>query len=103
MAEWKELPDIMQWIKQTFSARFNAVVGRTGHVWGERYWSEILAGELPEWAKEVDWEMVEAKAKTEIPKGVTYKLSWDSPRDEKIRLKMSSSRKKRPKPAAPPV
>jgi hypothetical protein len=47
--------------------------------------------------------MVEAKAKTEIPKGVTYKLSWDSPRDEEIRLKMSSSRKKPPKPAAPPV
>jgi hypothetical protein len=45
--------------------------------------------------------MVEAKAKTEIPKGMTYKLSWDSPRDEEIRLKMSSSRKKPPKPAAP--
>jgi hypothetical protein len=99
----KELPDIMQWIKQTFSARFNVIVGRSGHVWGERYWSEILAGEPPEWAKEVDWEMVEAKARTEIPKGVTYKLSWDSPRDEEIRLKMSSSRKKPPKSAAPPV
>jgi hypothetical protein len=47
--------------------------------------------------------MVEAKAKTEIPADVTYKLSWDSPRDEEIRLKMSSSRKRRPKPAAPPV
>jgi hypothetical protein len=99
----KELPDIMQWIKQTFSARFNVIVGRTGHVWGERYWSEILAGDPPEWAKEVDWGMVEAKAKTEIPADVTYELSWDSPRQPEIRLKMSTSRKKPPKPAAPPV
>jgi hypothetical protein len=44
---------------------------------------------------------VEAKAKTEIPKGVTYKLSWDSPRRAEITLNMSSSRKKPPKPAAP--
>jgi hypothetical protein len=102
-ADGKELPKIMQGVKQTFSARFNVIVGRTGHVWGERYQSEILAGEPPEWAKEVDWGMVEAKARTEIPKGITYKLSWDSPRDEEIRLKMSSSRKKPPKPAVPTV
>jgi hypothetical protein len=102
-ADGKELPDIMQWIKQTFSARFNVIVGRTGHVWGERYWSEIIAGDPPEWAKEVDWGMVEAKAKTKIHKGMTYKLSWDGPRDEEIRLKMSTSRKKPPKPVAPPV
>jgi hypothetical protein len=102
-ADGKELPDIMQWIKQTFSVRFNVIVGRTGHVWGERYRSEILAGEPPEWAKEVDWEMVKEKAKTEIPADVTYELSWDSPRDEEIRLKLSTSRKNPPKPAAPPV
>jgi hypothetical protein len=83
--------------------RFNVIVGRTGHVWGERYRSEILAGDPPEWAKEVDWEMVKEKVKTEIPAGITYELSWDSPRDEEIRLKMSSSRKNPPKPAAPPV
>jgi hypothetical protein len=71
-------------------------------VWGERYRSEILAGDPPEWAKEVDWEMMEAKAKTEIPVGMTYKLSWDSPREE-IRLKLSASRKKPPQSAAPPV
>jgi hypothetical protein len=99
----KELPDIMQWVKQTFSARFNVIVGRTGHVWGERYRSEIIAGEPPEWVKEVDWEMVKEKAKTEIPEDVTYKLSWDSPRDAEIRLKMSSSRKNTPQSAAPPV
>jgi hypothetical protein len=91
----------MQWIKQTFSVRFNVIVGRTGHVWGERYRSEILGGEPPKEAAEVDWEMVKEKAKTEIPAGITYELSWDSPRDEEIRLKMSTSRKKPPKPAAP--
>jgi hypothetical protein len=75
-ADGKELPDIMQWVKQTFSVRFNVIVERMGHVWGERY-------------------------RSEIPAGVTYELSWDSPRDEEIRLKMSSSRKNPPKPAAP--
>jgi hypothetical protein len=93
----------MQWVKQTFSVRFNMIVGRTGHVWGDRYRSEILAWEPPVDAKEVDWEMVKEKAKTEIPAGMTYELSWDSPRDEEIRLKLSASRKKRPKSAAPPV
>jgi hypothetical protein len=102
-ADGKELPKIMQWIKQTFSARFNVIVGRTGHVWGERYRLEILGGEPPKEAVEVDWEMVEEKAKTEIPADVTYALSWDSPRDEEIRLKMSTSRKKPPQSAAPPV
>jgi hypothetical protein len=72
----------MQWIKQTFAVRFNVIVGRTGHVdgldgEGVRYWSEILAGDSPEWAEEVDWEMVKAKVKTEIPAGMTYELSWD--------------------------
>jgi hypothetical protein len=47
--------------------------------------------------------MVKEKAKTEIPAGITYELSWDSPRDEEIRLKMSTSRKNPHKPVAPPV
>ncbi|MDR1468872.1 MAG: hypothetical protein LBT00_06225, partial [Spirochaetaceae bacterium] len=42
-----ELPKIMQWLKQTFSLRFNVRTGRKAHLWGERYWSEILAGEPP--------------------------------------------------------
>jgi hypothetical protein len=54
-------------------------------------------------AKEVDWEMVEAKAKTKIPADMTYELSWDSPRREGISLKLSTSRKNQPKSAAPPV
>jgi hypothetical protein len=42
-----ELPAIMQWIKQTFAVRFNRDHGRTGHIWGDRYWSRILDGEPP--------------------------------------------------------
>jgi hypothetical protein len=46
-----QLPDIMKWIKQTFAVRFNLLDGRTGHIWGDRYSSEILPGEPPEWAE----------------------------------------------------
>jgi hypothetical protein len=47
-----QLPDIMKWIKQVFAVRFNWDDGRTGHIWGDRYQSEILPGEPPEWAEE---------------------------------------------------
>jgi REP element-mobilizing transposase RayT len=43
-----ELPKIMKWMKQVFAQRYNAVAGRIGHVWGDRYWSRILEGEPPE-------------------------------------------------------
>jgi hypothetical protein len=56
------LPAIMQWLKQTFAVRFNLRVGRTGHRWGDRYWSCVLEGEPPEEADEVDWKAVEAEA-----------------------------------------
>jgi hypothetical protein len=56
------LPKIMQWLKQTFSVRFNLRTGRTGHRWGDRYWSEVLEGEPPEGAAAVDWKAVEAEA-----------------------------------------
>ena len=36
---------IMKWIKQTFAQRYNRLTGRIGHVWGDRYWSEVLEGE----------------------------------------------------------
>jgi hypothetical protein len=55
------LPEIMQWLKQTFAVRFNRRDGRTGHLWGNRYWSCVLEGEPPEGAA-VDWEAVEAEA-----------------------------------------
>jgi hypothetical protein len=50
-ADGFQLPEIMQWVKQAFAARFNVLDGRTGHIWGDRYWSLILPGEPPEWAE----------------------------------------------------
>jgi REP element-mobilizing transposase RayT len=49
-----QLPDIMQWWKQTFSVRFNLECGRSGHIWGERYWSVVLGREPPEWEEVCD-------------------------------------------------
>jgi hypothetical protein len=79
-ADGLELPKIMQWVKQTFAVRFNFRTGRKGHVWGDRYWSEILAGEPPEGAKAVDWKKVEEDANAKIPSAITYELTWDNPR-----------------------
>jgi REP element-mobilizing transposase RayT len=42
-----ELPAIMKRLKQTFAQRYNRETGRTGHIWGDRYWSRILEGEPP--------------------------------------------------------
>jgi hypothetical protein len=50
-ADGLQLPEIMKWIKQVFALRFNWDDGRTGHIWGDRYGSEILPGEPPEWAE----------------------------------------------------
>jgi hypothetical protein len=42
------LPVVMQWIKQTFACRYNAVKRLDGHTWGDRYWSKVIDGEPPE-------------------------------------------------------
>jgi REP element-mobilizing transposase RayT len=47
-ADGFQLPVIMQWIKQTFACRYNAMKRLDGHVWGDRYWSKVLVGEPPE-------------------------------------------------------
>jgi hypothetical protein len=96
-----KLPKIMQWVKQTFSARFNVRTGRTGHVWGDRYWSEILEGEPPVDAKEVDWAAVDAEADKEIPAAIIYELSWDSPRLAGMTEKLRFSFKTAPATASP--
>ncbi|MDR1469510.1 MAG: hypothetical protein LBT00_09470 [Spirochaetaceae bacterium] len=97
-----ELPKIMQWMKQTFSVRFNVRTGRKAHLWGERYWSEILAGEPPPEAEEVDWDAVGAEAKTPIPEVMAYALSWDSLRTGIWEAKTSFSPKNQPSPVFPP-
>jgi REP element-mobilizing transposase RayT len=43
-----ELPAIMKWLKQTFAQRYNRETGRTGHIWGDRYWSRVVEGEPQE-------------------------------------------------------
>jgi REP element-mobilizing transposase RayT len=47
-----ELPEIMKWMKQVFAQRYNAMTGRIGHIWGDRYWSRVVEGEPPEVAEE---------------------------------------------------
>ncbi|MDR0638704.1 MAG: hypothetical protein LBG27_07375 [Spirochaetaceae bacterium] len=101
-ADGFQLPKIMQWLKQTFSARFNVITGRTGHLWGERYESWILAGEPPERVKEADWATVKTTAEMPIPVDTTYTLTWDNPRSPGITLKAEISVKNAPKPASPP-
>ncbi|MDR0639781.1 MAG: hypothetical protein LBG27_12930, partial [Spirochaetaceae bacterium] len=73
-----KLPLIMQLLKQTFSLRFNIIVGRRGHVWGVRYESEIWTGEPPEDAEEADWEAIDKSANTPIAGATAYTLMWDS-------------------------
>jgi REP element-mobilizing transposase RayT len=65
-ADGLQLPAIMQWVKQTFAVRFNRCEERTGHIWGDRYWSQVVKGEPPEWAAEVEWEAVDVAAETGV-------------------------------------
>jgi hypothetical protein len=48
LADGFQLPEIMKWLKQVFAQRFNGEDGRIGHIWGDRYMSEIVEGEPPE-------------------------------------------------------
>jgi REP element-mobilizing transposase RayT len=67
-ADGLALPDILKWMKQTFAVRYNKLTGRTGHIWGDRYWSVILEGEPPE---EVGWEVdVEGEPEARVRGGV---------------------------------
>jgi hypothetical protein len=43
-----ELPAIMKRLKQSFAQRYNREDVRTGHIWGDRYWSRIVEGEPEE-------------------------------------------------------
>jgi hypothetical protein len=86
-----------------FSVRFNVIVGRTGHVWGDRYWSEILEGDSPKAAAEVDWAAVDAEVDKEILAAITYSLSWASPRLTRTREKLRFSFKTAPILASPPA
>jgi REP element-mobilizing transposase RayT len=78
-ADGFQLPKIMQWLKQTFAVRLNMRAGRTGHYWGDRYWSEVLEGEPPPGAAEVDWKAVEAAAEPPTAADRRRKRNRDRP------------------------
>jgi putative transposase len=40
------LSAIMQWIKCNFAKAWNKECGRYGHVWGDRYYSKIISGDV---------------------------------------------------------
>jgi REP element-mobilizing transposase RayT len=58
------LPRIMQWMKEVFARRYNALTGRSGHIWGDRYWSRILDGDPPEGAEAYVDGAVESEPKS---------------------------------------
>jgi hypothetical protein len=62
-ADGFELPEIMQWIKQTYACRYNVFDGRTGHIWGDRYGSWIVEGP-PEDAEEYVFAPVVCEAES---------------------------------------
>ncbi|MDR1148491.1 MAG: transposase [Spirochaetaceae bacterium] len=62
-----QLPEIMQWLKQTYAARYNVHDGRTGHIWGDRYASWIVEGS-PKDAKEYVFAPVACKAGRRVRK-----------------------------------
>jgi hypothetical protein len=97
-----DLPVIMQLVKQTFSLRFNILTGRKGHVWGERYESEILDGEPPAEAGEVDWMALGAEAGKAAAAALIYALTWDSLRLPGITLSARSERENPPGAASSP-
>ncbi|MDR0638135.1 MAG: hypothetical protein LBG27_04400 [Spirochaetaceae bacterium] len=97
-----KLPLIMQLLKQTFSLRFNIIAGRRGHVWGERYESEILEGVPPEWAEEADWGAIDKSANTPVAGMVAYTLTWDSLRSPGMTITARFSAHNTAKPVSPP-
>jgi hypothetical protein len=97
-----QLPKIMQWVKQSFSLRFNVRRGREGHLWGVRYESVIVEEGPPVDAGEVDWGLVKAESEKEIPVGKTYTLTWVSLRLPEMRLTTRISLKNPANRAFPP-
>jgi hypothetical protein len=68
-ADGFQLPEIMQWIKQTYACRYNVYDGRTGHIWGDRYWSKIVEGP-PKGAKEYVFAAVVRPASRRVRRAV---------------------------------
>jgi REP element-mobilizing transposase RayT len=97
-----QLPEIMQWVKQTFAVRYNVMKRLDGHVWGDRYWSKVLEGEAPEEeAGRGDCsgeELVEeGGAGGEIPKA----RAWEGPPDGDSHREGEAAKNTRKPPLSP--
>jgi REP element-mobilizing transposase RayT len=68
-ADGFQLPEIMQWIKQTYACRYNAMKHLDGHVWGDRYWSKIVEGP-PKGAEEYVFAAVVCPASRRVRRAV---------------------------------
>jgi hypothetical protein len=97
-----QLPLIMQLMKQWFSLEFNVMTGRKGHLWGERYGSEILEGEPPADAAEADWAAIDKSANTPLPAAMAYTLTWNSLRSPGMTVTTSFSALNAAKSGSPP-
>jgi hypothetical protein len=65
-----QLPEIMQWIKQTYACRYNAMKRLDGHVWGDRYESVIVEGPPKDAEEYVFAPVVGEAASRKVRKGV---------------------------------
>ncbi|MDR1095261.1 MAG: transposase [Spirochaetaceae bacterium] len=78
-ADGFQLPEIMQWIKQTFAVRYNVMKRLDGHVWGDRYWSKVLEGEAPEEGSAAGGDCGEERAGEGGE--ISEARSWEGPPD----------------------
>jgi hypothetical protein len=97
------LPAIMKWLKQTFAVRFYLRAGKSGHIWGDRYWSRVLEGEPSDGAGVVDWKAVEAAAEPPTPADMRRKLNKVRPHQAEKAAKTPLSPKIPLHTASPPA
>jgi hypothetical protein len=115
-ADGYQLPEIMQWMKQTFSVRFNIVTWRTGGdasiqsgaFYAAAPWRGVQA--TPSTFRARLLCGVKAMARKELAAFIPYKLSWGCPRwmgigekagdSPKCAFSVSSRRRKKRKPAS---
>ncbi|HHU36125.1 MAG TPA: transposase [Treponema sp.] len=50
----ESLSRIMQWILSVFALKYNKMTGRTGHFWGDRFFSSVL-GSLQQYLRTFDY------------------------------------------------
>ncbi|MDR2808590.1 MAG: transposase, partial [Spirochaetaceae bacterium] len=48
-AEGQSLSEILKWIKMVFAIRWNKLNHKTGHFWGDRFYSRVITDEQDFW------------------------------------------------------